>query len=246
MLIPLCLFIYSFLLCLCVATGGWGTIEYGTVEVAGQVEGGRWKPAHYWLQDHLFTDRFITCGSDSTNKNSSELLCLLKNDLYMGCTGDVYIEAINLGGGPTSTLFTASGVSLQGGPGAVFWWRIPSVPAATTILRATYTDPVSGIVLAHNTILLTTPSKLALQPLNVTATYGPSANLDGSLDVVLTKSGGGAAVFVTLTTQAQGRFSTNGFVMDDMHTTVQFIPFGPLDAAVLRRTLRVETANQYK
>ena len=235
------------LLCPFAATGGWGTIEYGTVEVAGQVEGGRWKPAHHWLQDHLFTDRLITCGADAASRNASSLTCLLKNDVYFGCTGDVLIEAIDLSGQPTSTHFTATGVSLKGGPGAAFWWSIPSVDDATsTILRATYYDALAGTVLAHNIIMLTSPGKLALQPVSVSVAYGASANADGTLDVVLSKPAGSpAAVFVTLTTQAQGRFSTNAFIMDGQTTTLQFIPFGALEAALLRRTLRVETANQY-
>lgn len=30
-------------------TGGWGSIEYGTVtHTKGQVLGGRWKPLHHW------------------------------------------------------------------------------------------------------------------------------------------------------------------------------------------------------
>ena len=30
-------------------TGGWGSVEYGTVgHTKGQVIGGRWKPLHYW------------------------------------------------------------------------------------------------------------------------------------------------------------------------------------------------------
>jgi hypothetical protein len=29
-------------------TGGWGSLEYGTPGVAGQVIGGRWKLLHHW------------------------------------------------------------------------------------------------------------------------------------------------------------------------------------------------------
>jgi len=227
-------------------TGGWGTIEYGTIELAGQVEGGRWKPAHHWLRDNLYTDRFITCGTDTTTKNASALLCLLKNDVYQAVTGDVAIDAIDLGGKATTSLYMASAVSLAAGPGAVLWWTIPAVEATTTILRATYYDLIAGTTLAHNTILLTTPSKLVLQAVAVSVTYGPTANVDGSVDLFLTKPAGSpAALFVTLTTLAQGRFSTNGFVMDQAKTTVQFIPFGALDVALLKKSLRVETANQY-
>ena len=214
--------------------------------MAGQVEGGRWKPAHHWLRENLFTDRFITCGANSHTKNASEILCLLKNDVYQAVTGDVTIEAIDLSGKATATLFTAPGVSLAAGPGAVFWWNIPAVNANTTLLRASYYDPIVGTTLAHNIILLAPPSHLALQAVPVSLSYGPTANADGSVDLFLTKPAGSpAAVFVTLTTLAQGRFSTNGFVMDEAKTTITFIPFGALDVALLKKSLRVETANQY-
>jgi beta-mannosidase len=227
-------------------TGGWGTIEYGTVEVAGQVEGGRWKPAHHWLRDHLYTDRIITCGQDTTSKNASSLLCLLKNDFYQAVSGDIVIEAIDLIGKATSTLYTAKGVTLAGGPGVSHWFTIPAVNPATTILRASYLDPVASISIARNTILLTTPGKLQLSPVTLSVSFSAEANLDGTLDLTLRKEAGSApAVFVTLTTLAQGRFSENAFVMDGEVVTVQFIPFGALEAAVLRRSLRVETANQY-
>ena len=227
-------------------TGGWGTIEYGTVELAGQVLGGRWKPAHHWLREHMFTDRLITCGADTTVRNASTLLCLIKNDLYQGVTGRVMIEAIDLGGKATTVLYEAESVTLRGGPGVMYWFTIPAVDATTTVLRATYYDPIVDEAIAHNVLLLTAPQHLQLQPVGLSVLYGPSANVDGTLDLVLTKPAGSpAAVFVTLTTLAQGRFSTNGFVMDSRSTTVQFIPFGPLDVALLKRSLRIETANQY-
>ncbi len=31
-------------------TGGWGSIEYGNPNIAGQVLGGRWKPLHYLVR----------------------------------------------------------------------------------------------------------------------------------------------------------------------------------------------------
>jgi hypothetical protein len=54
-------------------TGGWGSLEYGTVGFTkGQVLGGRWKPLHYLYASHLYRDAVIICGDSGQ--------CLLKND----------------------------------------------------------------------------------------------------------------------------------------------------------------------
>ena len=38
-------------------TGGWGSLEYGTVGYTeGQVLGGRWKPMHYLFESHLYAE----------------------------------------------------------------------------------------------------------------------------------------------------------------------------------------------
>merc|ERR1719305_2178020 len=48
-------------------TGGWGSIEYGTVGYTkGQVIGGRWKPLHYWYKSTIFADVMATCGNDKS------------------------------------------------------------------------------------------------------------------------------------------------------------------------------------
>ena len=166
--------------------------------------------------------------------------------MYQAVTGDVVIEAIDLSSGALSLAYMQADVSLPAGPGAVHWFTIPAVDATSTVLRAYYQDNVAGVTIAHNTILLAPPSKLRLQPTKLAVTYGPALNVDGTVDLFLTKAAGSPpAVFVTLTTLAQGRFSTNAFVMAEERVTVQFIPFGALDVALLKRSLRLETANQY-
>lgn len=44
-------------------TGGWGSIEYGPENRAGQVVGGRWKPLHYLYKASLMTDVTAACGA---------------------------------------------------------------------------------------------------------------------------------------------------------------------------------------
>ena len=225
-------------------TGGWGTIEYGTTEVMGQVEGGRWKPAHYWLKDYLFTDRIITCGKGRTDNTQ---LCYIRNDAFQGMVGNALIYAIDLTNSHITPHFMQSGISLASGPGAVQWLDIPAVANPnSTVLRAVFIDSVTSEVVARTTILFTTPQFLTLSPVQLSVRVSSSVNKDASVDITIAKKADSpAAVWVTLTTMAQGRFSDNSFIMAENEVVVQFIPFGALDTVLLRKSLRVETANDY-
>ena len=105
-------------------TGGWGTIEYGTPQLPGQVVGGRWKPAHHWLRDHLFTDVIVSCGKDS---GSSDLLCYVKNDGYAAHAVDIMLIAYSLAGGGSQALTQMNGKQLPAGPGAITWFKATGV-----------------------------------------------------------------------------------------------------------------------
>jgi beta-mannosidase len=232
------------MLCVRFDVGGWGSIEYGNAEVAGQVEGGRWKPAHYWLKNYLFTDRIIACGQGQT---ATSQLCYVRNDIYAGVTGDILIFAIDLVSSVTVLHFAAQGVTLGSGPGAIHWFNISAVTNPNnTVLVASFIDSLTTSTLARNTILFTTPQHLTLLPVELTVRVSSSINDDATVDVYISKKANTpAAVWVTLATRAQGRFSDNAFVMAEERVLLQFIPFGALDAVLLNKTLRVETANDY-
>ena len=207
------------------------------------MEGGRWKPAHYWLKDYLFTDRIITCGE---GRSADTQLCYVRNDVYDAVIGNVLIYAVDLTNSAVTVHYRSNPVTLASGPGTIHWFDIPAVKNSnSTILKAVFIDSVTSDIVARNTILFTIPQHLTLQPVQLTATVSSSIRADASVDVYISKQGAPAAVWVTLTTQAQGRFSDNAFVMEDDEVVVQFIPFGPLDTALLQTTLRVETANDY-
>ena len=90
-----------------------------------------------------------------------------------------------------------------------------------------------------NEILLTPPAALALPPAAVTATVAQAANADGTVDVTLKANA--TALYVTLTTAAQGRFTDNAFAVTAAAAqVVQFVPFDGFDKGELERTLRVE------
>ena len=48
-------------------TVGWGSLEYGPApgegSSPGQLQGGRWKPLHYFYKQSLMTDVMATCGA---------------------------------------------------------------------------------------------------------------------------------------------------------------------------------------
>ena len=68
---------------------------------------------------------------------------------------------------------------------------------------------------------------------------------DGSVDIDVTADA--VAMFVTLTTLADGRFSDNAFLIDGSgKATVQFVPFSPVDMGKLRSSLRAEDVSAYQ
>jgi hypothetical protein len=69
--------------------------------------------------------------------------------------------------------------------------------------------------------LLTAPKHLVLPAVTVTASVAGAPNADGTVDIVV-KSTGGAALYVVLTTLAQGRFTENGFMVAGPAGTMRF------------------------
>lgn len=84
--------------------------------------------------------------------------------------------------------------------------------------------------------------KVQLPPTTVTAAVGAPA-ADGTVPITLTASA--TALFVHLTTLAQGRFSDNSLILLPGNTVVSFLPWGPLDVGLLTTSLRVEHVKMY-
>ena len=159
--------------------------------------------------------------------------------------GQLLIASLDITTSQLTTLYNAS-QPLGGGP-FTFWFDVPLIDANRSILIGTFTDRASGAVVTEHSMLLTEPMHMALTPLALTVTVATEPNADGSIDVTITRadsSSTNAALFVTLTTAANGRFSENVFVLH-RPTTIQFIPFGPLQQALLISTVRVEHVADY-
>ena len=240
-------------------TGGWGTVEYGTAGFTpGQVSGGRWKPLHYWLRRFLFRDALVSAS------NFAQLL-VRSDDAFAPLVGGTATVSVLHIPSARMTQLAALNVSLPRGAGATFFSCIdasvdvrtapcPGWPALLAPVGCAMdgSDCVavlelrdgSANLIAENFELLAQPFALALPPAaTVVATIGaPSA--DGSVPVTLTANA--TALFVTLTTLAAGRFSDNSlFAVLPGETVVRFLPWGPLDAALLAESLRVEHLGGY-
>ena len=92
-------------------------------------------------------------------------------------------------------------------------------------------------MLSRNLLALTAPGQLILPSATVTA----SVDNDGVISLRATAT----AVYVWLSTLAQGRFAQNGIVLRPGTTTIEFVPFGTLDLATLKASLRVEHLQQH-
>jgi len=95
----------------------------------------------------------------------------------------------------------------------------------------------SGNVISNNVLALTPPKNMKLSPAKVTAEISDAG--------IVTLKSDKVALYVTLTTSAQGRFSENAFLMDVSEKKVVFMSFSEnLDVQTLRSTLRVEHLQQ--
>ena len=221
-------------------TGGWGSIEYsGPKGYLGQVLGGRWKPLHNLLADTLFKDVFIACGSEGQ--------CYVRNDSPMiGITGGtIFLEFISLVSGkpfipsiqlpitlpvgPASiTFFCASNGSLQGPCSS--WSELLTASncksdASDCIMFASVTDSTSK-VLVTNPILLSPPSAIIsnLRSPGLSFEIERPAPLPG-MPIRIKVSSIAPALFVTLTSLAQGHFDKNAFFLSPINPLdVYFIP----------------------
>jgi len=228
-------------------TGGWGSIEYGT-PVKGQVVGGRWKPLHYLLRRSIYADVMATCGSQEPAQ------CFVKNDGIMAVDINVQISVVQFSTGKITSV-TSSMMSLAAGAGTTKWFcaksdasgkclQWPSVLQAgmcnnnsDCFVLAEVTNKAQN-VLSRNELFLTIPKEMKLPKPTITWDVDNLGAITFQSDAV--------AVFFTLHTQAQGRFSDNAFVLFPGKTVIQFIPIGNLDVALLKSSLRFEHVQLYQ
>lgn len=239
-------------------TGGWGSLEYGSIGFTkGQVRGGRWKPLHYWFKASLFAQVMATCGHLG---RTQQVACFVANDHASApFSGVVTLSMIDLAGDGAEVEWARETVSMEPGPRALHYFTPPNdtLPNTTTTVVVSRVADASGALVSEHMVQLTAPMNLALPPTRLSVSVTNTPNPDGSIDVNVTSDR--VAVFVTLTTLAQGRFSDNCFLLPATTRTVQFIPFavdgapGVSDRVVtgddyvrdLKSSIRVEDLSMY-
>lgn len=236
---------------------------------------------HYWYAKFLFTDVGAACGVDGACyvKNGKQRGPHAQNflpALYLYSTdnplhaffGSLSVSMLRLTDGNIS-LVANHAVNLSIGAGSMQWtcvdgayWPCAGYGAALAsagclpdgsncllLLDVTRNDG-TNVMSSHE--LLAPPSALVLPQASVEVT-GISACPGGAC---ITLSSSATALYVTLTTAAQGRFSDNAFILPVAVTsrsppaagvyTVNFTFFGYPDVALLASTLRVEHAQMYQ
>jgi beta-mannosidase len=229
-------------------TGGWGSIEYGSPTIGGgQVIGGRWKPLHHWLAGPVYSDLMSTCSSSNPPQ------CMIRNDGISPFTGKVVISIVRFSDAKVTTLNTVD-VSLASGAGVIKWFCTKQAgngcDSWSSILASggctngnfdciviTSIHRSDGSSISENFVPLTSPLHMNLPT--------PSISFVVDNQGLVTLKSDKFAVFVTLTTRAQGRFSDNAFLLFPGTKQVQFLWFGTPDVATLKSTLRVEHVQMY-
>jgi len=187
-------------------------------------------------------------------------VCFVKNDAAgASFEGSVTVASLSISSGELTTLTTldlTGDAALSPGAGVTRFFNVSlaEVSPQDHMLVATCSStaqphgiplsglglrvPHAGALISLNEILLAPPSALDLPATTVTSTVSSTPNAEGSVDVTLATAA--TALFVTLTTAAQGRFSDNAFALRPGTSTIQFVPWGALDLELLKSTLRVE------
>jgi beta-mannosidase len=227
-----------------------GSLEYGTTSndktgaplTAGQVTGGRWRPLQYFFSQSVYADVMATCGKGGQ--------CFLKNDMNVAySTYRVVVteeplhssssssssSSSNSDGTSATNKFTldVSDKDLPAGPGAMYYFQLPNSFAMDakhvyTVDVSLPTTPVDYELVSSHISLHMAPKDLDIaQGVNVTATVAMNPLYHGGSLVTVRNHNAtveGAALYVTLTTQAQGRFSENCFLLQAGATKeVQFL-----------------------
>merc|ERR1712232_589403 len=224
-------------------TGGWGSIEYGTVGfTAGQVIGGRWKPLHYWYKKSIFADVMATCGRGA----DGNVACYVKNDSPRAFTGQVEISLLDWSKSAVETSLMKLQLNMPAGAGTTQWFEPEGVKLSSlgekAMLQVTVTDS-SGAVVCDNPVAFAAPRIMSLPKASVTAIVANQVSPDGTVNIYLNSDH--FALYVTLTSLAQGRFSDNAFVMLPGRKTIRFIPFRGFELAHLKASLRIEHTASY-
>jgi len=225
-------------------TVGWGSLEYGPPAgfTPGQVRGGRWKPLHYFFKHSLMADVMATCGSQDQ--------CWIKNDrASLPFKGTVTLTAYDYFGDGSSKVVLHQRIALPPGPGVMTYLTLPkktTLPPSNVSALISTVHGEEGELVSEHLVQLGRPN-ITVPKAKISHSISDVANSDGTIDIIVASDK--VALWVTLTTLAQGRFSDNAFFLPATSKTVQFVPFSTStakdDLATLKASLRVEDYSMY-
>jgi len=220
-------------------TGGWGSIEYGTVGYTkGQVLGGRWKPLQHWYAKTIYADVMATCGTGL----GGAAVCYVTNDAPKPFDGTVTIMSVDFTTGTAKQLVSKT-MNLGGGLGVKEFFRVGGTVNGTAEILHAVVETSTGEVVSENWVPFAAPKNMKLPAASVTFAIADAADPDGTVKVTVTSDK--FALYVTLTTLAQGRFSDNAFCMTPGTTVLNFIPIQGFALDELKASTRIEHAAAY-
>ena len=188
-----------------------------------------------------------TCGVVSGSKNNTNVCYISNHRAGLPFRGTVTLTAYDHFGTGKGVVLTQKHFALSEGPGVVDWFAAQLPFGNTTSVVSTVRD-AKGVTLSEHMVQLVKPMLMRVPVAKISLKIAKAANADGSIDITVTSDR--VALWVTLTTLAQGRFSDNAFLLPATTKTVQFIPFSPSTAAhdypALESSLRVEDFSMYR
>jgi hypothetical protein len=193
------------------------------------------------------TDVMSTCGHLAGSKNGTSVCYISNHAAGLKSKGTATLTAYDHFGNGTGVVVTKRLFALAEGPGTVEWFHADLPSGNTTSVISTVHNE-DGVVMSEHMVQLSKPKDMRVPAARVTFTIADAANADGSIDIRV--SSDRVALWVTLTTLAQGRFSDNAFFLPATTKTVKFMPFSPSTAMndhdALTASLRVEDFSMYR
>ena len=193
------------------------------------------------------TDVMATCGDLAGSKNGTNESYISNYRVSSKFMGTVTLTAYDHFGNGAGVVVTKTPFALPEGPGMLEWFTADLPSGNTTSIISTVHNE-EGAVISEHTVQLIKPMDMRVPAAKLSLKIAETANKDGSIDIAV--SSDKVALWVTLTTLAQGRFSDNIFFLPATTKTIKFMPFSPSTAAsdydALKTSLRVEDFSMYR
>jgi len=188
-------------------TGGWGLIEYGRkTDDGSQIFGGRWKPLMHLLESSLFVDQIAACGTGD--------LCYVRNDYLEKVEVTVTFEAWALESAAPLRIYKHED---ELGPGSIDWFELPlnftsNIQVILVRLEAYHDSFISSPRISESVYLKDMPKNIKGLHNGVHVDVVEISSKQNG-DAVIVLESDKLALFVVLTTRAEGRFSQNCFTL---------------------------------